>query len=107
KYVAVADQKAAYVGLVDVAALHVDQLNEHQDRTLEDLKSSLEHSNDWVMASTRFDMLVHLFEQRETERLIIVDDETSRHALGYITEAFALRRYRQELEARQREIFGN
>lgn len=107
KYVAVADQKAAYVGLVDVAALHVDQLTENPDATLEDLKSSFEHSNDWVMASTRFDMLVRLFEQRETERLIIVDNDTSKHALGYITEAFALRRYRQELEARQREIFGN
>lgn len=107
KYVAVADQKAAYAGLLDVAALHADLLNENPDCTLEDFKPSLEHANDWVMASTRFDKLVQLFEQRETERLIIVDNEASKHALGYITEAFALRRYRQELEARQREIFGN
>jgi CIC family chloride channel protein len=42
-----------------------------------------------------------------TERLIIVDGEASKHAFAYITEAFALRRYRQEAEAREREIFGN
>lgn len=107
KYVAVADQKAAYAGLLDVAALHTDLQDQNPDSTLEDFRPVLEHTNDWVMASTRFDKLVHLFEQRETERLIIVDSETSKHALGYITEAFALRRYRQELEARQREIFGN
>ncbi|MFA5956002.1 chloride channel protein [Hyphomicrobium sp.] len=107
KFVAVADQDAAYAGLVDIAALHADLPSENPDVTLEQLKPALQHSNDWVMASTRFDQLVHLFEQRETERLIIVDNETSKHALGYITEAFALRRYRQELEARQREIFGN
>jgi len=26
---------------------------------------------------------------------------------GYITEAYALRRYREELDRRQNEIFGN
>jgi chloride channel protein, CIC family len=107
KYVGVADQHAAYAGLLDVAALHADLGDENPQRTLEDFRPMLEHSNDWVTASTRFDKLVHLFEQRETERLIIVDNETSKRALGNISEAFALRRYRQELEARQREIFGN
>ncbi|RUO97939.1 MAG: chloride channel protein [Hyphomicrobium sp.] len=107
KFVAVTDERGAYEGLLDVAGLHSELLDVPPDATLEYWKASLEHRNDWVVASTRFDKLVHLFEQRETERLIIVDGEVSKHALGYITEAFALRRYRQELEARQREIFGN
>lgn len=107
KFVAVLDSHGAYTGLADVAVVHSELESENPNATLEDLKPALLHATDWVTASTRFDQLVRLFEQRETERLIVVDGETSKHALGYITEAFALRRYRQELEARQREIFGN
>ncbi len=107
KFVAVTDRQGAYAGLAEVAAVHSELPSENPDATLEDLKPTLLHTTDWVTGSTRFDHLVRLFEQRETERLIVVDGETSKHAMGYITEAFALRRYRQELEARQREIFGN
>lgn len=107
KYVAVMDEKSAYVGLADVAAIHSDLQDTTPDATLEFLKPALNYCNDWVVSSTPFDKLVHLFEQRETERLIIVDTEATKRAVGYVTEAFALRRYRQELEARQREIFGN
>lgn len=107
KFIAVVDAQGAYAGLADVAAVHSELLPDDSDATLLDLRSALLHSTDWVTAATRFDQLVRLFEQHETERLIVVDGETSKHVLGYITEAFALRRYRQELEARQREIFGS
>lgn len=107
KFIAVVDAHGTYAGLADVAAVHSELLPDGSGATLLDLHSALLHSADWVTAATRFDQLVRLFEQHETERLIVVDGETSKHVLGYITEAFALRRYRQELEARQREIFGS
>ena len=47
-----------------------------------------------------------LFESQQAELLVVVDDKTTKRVVGLITEAFALRRYRQELEARQREMFG-
>lgn len=47
-----------------------------------------------------------LFEQLQTEVLVVVDDRRKKWVIGLITEAFALRRYRQELEARRKEIFG-
>jgi hypothetical protein len=40
----------------------------------------------------------------KAEHLVVVDDKTTKRVVGLITKAFALRRDRQELEARQREI---
>ena len=46
-----------------------------------------------------------LFEQLETELLIVVDDKSTKRVMGLISQASALRRYGQELDAR-REMFG-
>jgi CIC family chloride channel protein len=51
-------------------------------------------------------VILRLFEKYEAETLVVVDTAQSRHVQGLITEAFASRRYRQELERRQREMFG-
>ena len=106
KFVAAIDPSAAFVGLVDVADIHAQPLlaADAKDATLEDL---LIHTAAWVEAGTSFDRLVPLFESQETELLVVVDDKSTKRAIGLITEAFALRRYRQELEARQREMFGS
>jgi CIC family chloride channel protein len=44
------------------------------------------------------------FEESETDVLAVIDDDASRHVLGLVTEAHALRRYGEELERRNREI---
>lgn len=44
------------------------------------------------------------FEESETDVLPVIDDDASRHILGLVTEAHALRRYGEELERRNREI---
>jgi CIC family chloride channel protein len=107
KYVASVDGEGAFVGLVDVASVHAETAA--QNGTADEL--TLEHvviqKDSWVEAQTRFDRLMPLFEARETELLVVVDNKTTKRVLGLITEAFALRRYRQELEARQQEMFGS
>ncbi len=50
--------------------------------------------------------MISLFEKHQTEVLVVVDNNRTRRTVGFITEAFAFRRYRQEREARQREMFG-
>ena len=106
KFVAAIDPSGAFVGLVDVADIHAQPMlaADVKDATLEDL---LIHTAAWVEAGTGFGRLVPLFESQETELLVVVDDKRTKRAIGLITEAFALRRYRQELEARQREMFGS
>jgi CIC family chloride channel protein len=107
KYIAAVDPTGAFVGLIDVAAVHAEiaQTNgEPDERTLEEVVSQ---KDGWVEAQTRFDRLMPLFESRETELLVVVDNKSAKRVIGLITEAFALRRYRQELETRQREMFGS
>jgi CIC family chloride channel protein len=41
------------------------------------------------------------FSSAARERLPVVDDNDSRHIIGYVSEAYALRRYAQELERRR------
>ena len=107
KFVAVIDQAGAFVGLADVADIHAEPIPNEADAKDATLEQSLVHAAAWVEAGTSFDRLVPMFERHETELLVVVDDKSTKRAIGLITEAFALRRYRQELEARQREMFGS
>ena len=106
KFVAAVDPAGAFVGLADVADIHARSVLELLDAKDATLEHSLIFPEAWVEASTRFDLLMPLFEQLETELLIIVDDKSTKRVIGLITEAFALRRYRQELDARRTEMFG-
>ena len=96
----------AFVGLADVAAIHAETNEQSPEADTATLQQSLKYNDVWVEARTRFDHLMPLFESRQAELLVVVDDQTTKRVVGLITEAFALRRYRQELEARQREMFG-
>jgi CIC family chloride channel protein len=107
KYVAAIDPKGAYIGLIDVAAIHAEIAQANGDSDGRTLEEAVSQRDGWVEAQTHFDHLMPLFESRETELLVVVDDKTTKRVIGLITEAFALRRYRQELEARQREMFGS
>jgi len=105
KYVAAIDAEGAFAGLADVASIHAEAAT--PEARAETLAQVVSHQNAWIDAQTRFDRLMPLFESRETELLVVVDDATTKRVIGLITEAFALRRYRQELEARQHEMFGS
>jgi chloride channel protein, CIC family len=100
KYVAVVDNEGAFLGLLDIAAVH----SLPKDNGA--LEGHLVHSDAMVAAHTTLDLILPLFERYETEMLVVVDSVQSRHVEGSITEAFASRRYRQELERRQHEMFG-
>jgi CIC family chloride channel protein len=100
KYVAVVDSSGAFLGLLDVAGIH--SLKNGNGG----LENHLVHTDAIVEARATLDHILPLFERYETETLVVVDCAQSRRVQGLITEAFALRRYRQELERRQREMFG-
>ena len=48
-----------------------------------------------------------IFIDSAEEVLAVLDNPRDRHVAGYLTEAFALRRYYRELEARHREELGD
>jgi CIC family chloride channel protein len=100
KYVAVVDGNGAFLGLLDIAGIH--SLSNGNGG----LKNYVVHADAIVEARATLDHILPLFEKYETETLVVVDSAQARRVEGLITEAFALRRYRQELERRQREMFG-
>ena len=99
KVLAAVDANGAFLGLVDVAGLHA---SDAPDGTIRD---HLAHEDAAIGADMTIDHLLSEFEARETEVLVVTDE--ARRVRGYITEAYALRRYREELDRRQNEIFGN
>jgi CIC family chloride channel protein len=100
RYVAVVDGDGAFLGLLDIAGIH--SLSNGNGG----LKNHVVHADAVVEARAKLDDILPLFEKYETETLVVVDSVQSRRVEGLITEAFALRRYRLELERRQREMFG-
>ena len=107
KYVAAVDATGAFVGFVDVANIHAERDKPMAESAASPmLAEALVHQDAWITGSTSIDRLLPLFEQRESEIRAVVDLGEPPRVVGLITEAFALRRYRLELEARQKEIFG-
>jgi CIC family chloride channel protein len=47
-----------------------------------------------------------LFDRTEAEALAVVDGRETRRVIGLLTEAYALRRYSEELDRHHREAIG-
>ena len=99
KIVAAVDEDGEFMGLADVARLHA------ADDPEGTIRDHIAHEDAAIGGNMTIDHVLSEFEARETEILVVVDE--ARHVRGYITEAYALRRYREELDRRQQEIFGN
>ncbi len=107
KYAIATDRDGAFAGLVDMAGLYAEpSLTTPEAAEAQTIAAILTHQDAWVEGVKTIDRLLPLFEEQETEILIVVDSAGTRRVEGLITEAYTLKRYRLELEARQKEIFG-
>lgn len=107
KHVAATDTNGAFVGLVDVARIYLERDLRGGAPPRERLVADMLVRRDaWIAATASIDRIVPTFEERSSESLIVVSSPETRQIEGLVTEAFVLRRYRLELESRQREIFG-
>jgi len=101
----VADATGAYGGSVDLVAAHGAELMERGGRlTANDVARS---ADDFLTPDQPVRDTLDLFIASAAEVLAVVDNPRDRHILGYLTEAYALRRYNRELEARHREELGD
>jgi CIC family chloride channel protein len=55
---------------------------------------------------TPFSQPMVAFDNAEAEALAVIQSRESRHVIGLLSEAHALRRYSEELELRRRELIG-
>jgi CIC family chloride channel protein len=98
--VVVLDDEDHYVGIVQVAEVYADADDEH---VVGDL---LHFADNVLLPKMTIKEAVAMFENAESDALAVVDGPETRHVIGLLTEAHALRRYSEELDRRRRELSG-
>ncbi len=99
--VVVVDSSDRYAGIVLVPEAHASEVPENAP-----LASVLHYANDMLLPQMTIKEAVSSFEQAEADALAVVDGTDSRRVIGLLTEAYALRRYSEELDRRRRELSG-
>jgi CIC family chloride channel protein len=104
KHVLVVSESGAFVGTLDMAAIH----DEKQDEAL-DSRSAREfatHGDLFLEPYENVRTALGRFEETEVEFLPVVDSPNDKAIIGYLTEQYALRSYNQELERRRNADLG-
>ena len=90
------DADGHYAGLIDVDDLHDAAIEDALDGAVAgDLAVG---SDRYLLPSDNIRTLLTRFDTMQTETLPVLASPTERRVIGYITEAYALKRYAQELE---------
>jgi CIC family chloride channel protein len=101
KQIVVRNPNGSYAGLVSSADLHSTATDD--ELTL----GSLAHQQDeFLLPNATIRDIMAAFERTETDALVVVDHAEDRTVIGTVTEAHVLRRYRDELERRNQELFS-
>jgi CIC family chloride channel protein len=98
--VVVLDEADRYAGVVHLPEAHADTDDEH---TLADI---VHYADTMLLPQMTIKEAVAMFENAESDALVVVDAPDTRHVIGVLTEQHALRRYSEELERRRRELSG-
>jgi len=88
-----------FIGTIDVPRLH-DALADPQS-CARDVAAGGEN---FLLPRQNVRNALTLFNSAQVETLPVLATAADRHLLGYLTEAYALRRYNQELELRRSEM---
>jgi CIC family chloride channel protein len=99
--IVVIDASDRYAGIVQVPEAHAPDVAD--SARLTDL---LHYTDDMLLPQMTIKDAVSLFERAESDALAVVDGKDSRRVIGLLTEAYALRRYSEELDRRRRELSG-
>lgn len=98
------DEEGRYDGFVLVPEVHAPENDAGAETTsVRELRLA---PASFLTPRQTIEKVLDTFEKAEVETLPVVDDAASLKVLGYVTEAYALKRYSQELERRRREETG-
>jgi CIC family chloride channel protein len=101
----VVNENGSYRGHIDLIEAHGSEITDSAGRlTAADLARDAEH---FLTPGQPVRETLDLFIASAAEVLAVVDNPSDRRVLGYLSEAYALRRYYRELEARHREELGD
>jgi CIC family chloride channel protein len=95
------DHEGRYAGLIIVSEAHSSQFDGQAS-----VGAALRHADDVLFPVMNVREAVAAFDSAEAEALAVVDSDASRRVVGFLTEAYVLRRYANELEQHTREFIG-
>jgi len=97
--VAIVDQADCYAGIVTPADVFAEGVAD------EFPVERLAHAQDmWLEPQMHIGEVMTRFDRAQSDELVVLDP--GRHILGILTESFVRRRYADELEKAQRDLFG-
>jgi len=92
------DGATHYAGIVPTSAVYADPDGQG---TLADL---MIHKDEWLAPDMSIKEIMSVFDRHGSDELAVLD--TDRAVLGVLTEAYATRRYAEELEKNRRDLTG-
>jgi CIC family chloride channel protein len=98
--VIVLDEEDRYAGIVLLPEAHADADDDHKIRDI------VHYADTVLLPQMTIKEAVAMFENAESDALVVVDSAQERHVIGLLTEQYALRRYTDELDRRRRELSG-
>ncbi len=94
------DDDDRYAGIVLLPEAHADAEDDHTVRDI------VHYADTVLLPQMTIKEAVAMFENAESDALVVVDTAPDRHVIGLLTEQYALRRYSDELDRRRRELSG-
>lgn len=98
------DEAERYAGLILVAEAHLPQLDSSESQ--QNVTTLLRYREDILVPQMNIKEAMAVFDNSESEALVVVDDRDTRKVIGLLTEAHALRRYAEELDRARRDLIG-
>jgi len=92
------DETGQYAGLVAVSKVYADEDGEGF------VGENMTHQDDWLRPDMDIKAIMKVFDRTESDELVVLDDK--RDVLGLLSEAYATRRYAEELEKARRDLVG-
>jgi CIC family chloride channel protein len=93
------DDNGRYAGIVPIASAYTDAAK--PDEAVDALAQMRDRA---LRASDDIGVVMKAFDAAQTDELVVVDARGD--AIGLLSEAFVRKRYAEELEKKQREMFG-
>ena len=104
KIVFAVEPNGRYAGIIDMGSVHDPAQDEEAAK--EPVSALAKHADAFVLPGDDVRTVLQRFCTAEVEALPVVASPADRRIVGYVTEAYALRRYSQELERQRGEELG-
>jgi CIC family chloride channel protein len=104
RHIFVVDDQGRYDGVVQTTQMHLPDFDAQENWLVAQNFAFAEKL--FLTQGQSVQSALDIFTESENETLAVVSDAESRKIVGYLTEGYAARRYRQELERVRNEELG-